>query len=125
MPITYEIDAALRLIKSRFSGDVSITDLRGFVIGVHSDPAFGTDLQSLVHLENVQARFNAADLMEYQDWRKRRPPIGRMAIVATTDHEFGIARQFELATNAAGGTELRVFRQPEKAREWLGMPLAP
>jgi hypothetical protein len=122
MPITYRIDPEQWLVEVRYTGPVSIADLRADMKAIADDPLFRENLNVLGDIAGMMPQFTPSELTAYQEWRKQLPRFGKIAIVASTDYEFGVARQFELATNAVGGSEMRVFRDLKVAREWLGLP---
>ena len=122
MPITFTIDPALGRVNVRMEGDVSAADLRNYMIAMFSDPRFTPGLNSLTVLQGMNARMTSSELMQYQSWRKLQPAMGKIAIVATTDAEYGVARMFELATDGVRRSDIRVFRKLEDAQAWLELP---
>lgn len=122
MPISYSIDPGLRLLKMRLTGEVSVPDLRRTMKSIMADPRFTAELRVLGDVRGIDARFTSSDLVQYQAWRKTLPRFGRMAIVTSNEYEYGMARMFEQATGAVGGTAFRVFRDMQEARAWLDLP---
>jgi hypothetical protein len=122
MPITYQIDPKLWLVEMRCAGPVSMADLQAKMQTVFDDPLFGANMNLLGDIAGIVPQFTTKEVTAYQEWRKQMPRFGKLAIVASTDFEFGVGRQFELGTNAIGGSDVRVFRSMKQARDWLGLP---
>ncbi|HEX7927608.1 MAG TPA: STAS/SEC14 domain-containing protein [bacterium] len=122
MPTTFKIYPDLQFVAVRYTGETSIADIRGLTQAVIADPRVTPDFRVIIDITGVQPTFSSADVVQHQQWRKQRPPFAKIAVVATTELEFGLARMFELASNSAGGVEMHTFRTVDDARQWLGLP---
>jgi SpoIIAA-like len=119
MPITYRIDPGLRLVEARYSGNIEMHDVQGFISQVVKEPSFGEDIQLLSIFSEMKTTLTSLDFREYKEWRKQFPRFRKIALAAATDYEYGIARMFEMASDSAGSKNIRVFRNVKDAREWL------
>lgn len=45
---------------------------------------------------------------------------GKMAILISTDNEFGLARMWEMKTDSFVAFRIHVFKEKEEALEWIG-----
>jgi hypothetical protein len=120
VPIEYRIDAAARIVYSTAKGSISIADALPYVERLRADPAFDPAMSQLFDFSGVTRIDLGTD-----DLRSMAPANvfgrgARRAFVATNDVSYGVARMFE-ALVAPAGTELRVFREMEEAKRWLGV----
>jgi hypothetical protein len=87
-----------------------------------SDPDFTPTRSQLVDLRFAQAdKFSLDELRALSSTTISDPSIKR-AIIASADLEFGVARMFE-AISEPQDLKVHVFRSPEEACEWLGVPV--
>lgn len=121
MPITYTFDPDAWLVAVRYTGRVSLADMREALQGIIDQGLFRKPLLQLGDIGGMEPTFKVDELYRHQDWRKGLPRFKKMAIVAHTDYEFAFARQFQMVTGAAGGVEFQVFRSADPARHWLGL----
>ena len=120
MPVTYEIDSARRLVRTRCVGAVTVAEVLTHFDELERDPERPAQLDVILDLtgsttlpESDQLRVVAARVGEVQ-----APRFGRVAIVADRDSMFGMARMFEVFAQAHFA-ESRVFRQVDEAERWL------
>jgi hypothetical protein len=120
LPASYEIDPQRRLITSRLWGAVTDVEVYDHNRQLRSDPKFNptykqlTDLTGVTDIAVTTSMINETSLDQFFE------PGTRRAIVASTDGVFGMARMFALRAESVGQT-IQVFREMDKARDWLGI----
>lgn len=125
MPCGYEIDADLRLVRTRLWGVVTYGELMANRRRLLADPAYNADYCHLTDLREMISTTVTTD--EIQELARDSPvvPRARHAAVAPADVTFGLVRMFASFRESSGVQEpLRVFRKLEDALEWLALPCA-
>jgi hypothetical protein len=129
MPITITVNAAEHVRYSVLSGDVHDRELiEAFARSIDARD-FDPTLDGLVDLRAVRNLDVTSDgiwrLAQTLHRADRSERARRVAIVASSDFLFGMARMAAtlLATNALR-TEYHAFRDMDEARAWLGLPRA-
>ena len=126
MPIEFQVDDA-SVVHARGWGVLTDGDLlehRRRVTGDARVPRAGkreiVDLREVetlaVSAEGVRAMVAARERFEAGE----EGAGGRLAIVATADEVFGVARMYQLSATRIA-LEIGVFRTLEEARDWLGL----
>jgi len=120
MTTGYRIDKEKRAIFTTLSDVLTDADLLQHQTQLQADPHYDGRFVQLVDARDVtevdvtkDGVHALASLVVYE-------PGARRAIVATRDAMYGMARMFE---RLRGGRpdELRVFRDIDEARRWLGL----
>lgn len=121
MPVTYEIDAARPLIRTKCTDAVTFDEVIGHFRALEADPGVGGRLDVLLDLseltsipESPQLRVVAdrvGRLLTKVDW-------GACAIVAERDVLFGMSRIFEVFAQSSFAAT-HVFRGRAEAEAWL------
>ena len=120
MPAAYEIDPRRRLVTRRLWGALTDTEVYDHNRQLRADPTFDptfvqlTDLTGVTEIAVTTGMINDTSLDQFFE------PGTRRAIVATDDGVFGMARMFALRAESVGQT-IQVFREEDKARDWLGI----
>jgi len=126
MPIPYQIDHARRLVIATPSGAFTEQDILAYQTEVWSRPEVAgydeiVDMTNVTEMkivatEGVQMLAVLSARMDTDEARSR------FAIVAPTDHHFGVGRMYEAYRNTqpAGTKAVGVFRSREEALRWLG-----
>ena len=120
MPATYEIDPQRRLITSRLWGAVTDAVVNEHKQRLRSDPRFNPTYQMLTDLTGVTEIAVTTGMINETSLDQFFEPGTRRAIVATNDAVFGMARMFAMRAESVGQI-IHVFRDEDKAREWLGI----
>ena len=126
MPVPYQIDHDERLVVASPQGVLTDEDVFGYQQEVWSRPDVRgydelIDMTSVTEIEFISTKRVAflADLSASMD-----PPAltSKLAIVATADLHFGLARVYETYRETAkqGTKSVRVFRNRNEALHWLG-----
>ena len=120
LPATYEIDPQRRLVTSRLWGAVTDDEVFEHNQKLRNDPRFDptyrqlTDLMGVTEIGVSTSTINETSLDQFFE------PGTRRALVACDDAVFGMARMYALRAEGLGQT-IQVFRDVERAREWLGI----
>ena len=118
MAMSYRIDTARGLVVTRIWDTFSNDDLRDGLSHLMADPRFDHRYRSLVDMRDVMdITVDTSVLAE-----TARTPVfassARRAIVAPSDHAFGIARMYA-AYAEHDGCSVQVFRDFDEAERWL------
>lgn len=128
MPITFEPQPDLQLVVIRHVGDIPDDEMLDFYRGFLAGPDAAQYLNLLVHLEETRSSGRSSQALRALAQLLEGESAGgemhrRVAVVAPTDHSFGLARMYE-ALSGRIPWEFRVFRDVTAAREWLVSGLA-
>jgi len=121
MPIKYEIDPSRRLILTTADGVLTDTDVIGHKKALIADPAFQPGMLELSDVRDVnQLDVTPEGIRVFTSFdRAHDDQPGRLAIVASEDFVFGMARMYQMSTT--DDSNVGVFRSMEEAKEWLGV----
>lgn len=131
MPIAYQIDHDQRLVFATPHGVLIDADIFKYQQEVWSRPDVRgynelIDMAGVTEIEFISTKRVAflADLSASMD---APALVSKLAIIATTDLHFGLARMYETYRETAkqGTKAVRVFRNREEALQWLGVSLKP
>src|SRR3954471_16620171 len=118
MAMTYTLDHANRMVRSRGWGVLRIDEIEEFYSRLAADPAFDPTYRSLGDLREVTeiavtsnelAASAALPVFEHE---------ARRAIVASRDAVYGMLRAFATFNERIGAT-VRIFRDIDLAEAWL------
>lgn len=121
MPLKYYIDREQRLIFTEGSGVVTDADVIALKEKLLRDPASSEaigELSDLRHIERMAITTAGVHAMVRHDEKNEQARARRLAIVATEDVVFGMARMYQML----GGREnsgVGVFRGLDEALQWL------
>src|SRR6056297_1543549 len=124
MPIDYEWDEKAGLISTRLWGEVTDADIDLHTQKLVKDPRLPPPLFELIDTRdaekmNITAR-SLEKLAAAAGVFREKFSGHRSAIVAPTDVIFGMARMYEMLSDAAGSPiQICAFRTFEEARIWL------
>ena len=125
MPIEYQVLEDGNLVLTVFSGHITADELiehtRDFVGDTRIQPghreladfrqARTTDISSRQMDTAVNMELNAERLMD-----------ARLALFAPEDIQYGMCRMYLALADDTPRAEVRIFRDVEQARKWLGIP---
>jgi hypothetical protein len=121
VPITYQIDKAAALIRTRCFGDVSLHEVRDHFRALASDPDRPHRLDVFLDLRDITSSPSADDIREAGNTIARLPAhirFGACAIVAQRDALYGMSRMFSVFVEAFF-TAISAFRAAAEAEAWL------
>jgi hypothetical protein len=126
MPITIRVNAAERVRYSVLSGDIGDKELVTAFRRAFEASDFDPTLNGLVDLREVR-KLDVTSNGIWQLAQILRPADQtahgrRVALVASSDFQFGMARMVSTLLSAGGlTTEYQAFRDVTAARAWLGL----
>jgi hypothetical protein len=121
MPVTYQIDKANKIIRTRCTGPVTIEEVIEHFRVLERDPDRPDQLDVLLDLSYETSVPKQENLKAVtQDIRRIRGRVqfGACAIVACTDALYGMIRMFEVFTDQLFRKSY-VFRTVGEAEAWL------
>ena len=126
MPITVRVDTAAGVRYTAMSGDITGEQIVETFRPAIEARAPETGMNGLVDMRDVRTLdVSSGAVWELTRMLRAAEPPGirrRVAIVASSDFVFGMARMFEsLASSGGAATEYQVFRDIAEARGWLGL----
>jgi hypothetical protein len=120
VPASYAIDEVRELVITRGWKVVSDRELRSHYEQLESDRKFDPSFRQLIDLRDVEKfTLSSAVLLGLALSHVFRSGTPR-AIVVTNDTQYNFARMFA-AYSEADGQNVQIFREPEAAKEWLGV----
>lgn len=124
MPLSHRVDRDAGVAFARAEGALSDEELLDFAQRMANDPEFRSGVHELIDVRAADLRAvtsrtlrRAAEIFAAFDTAATR---GRIAFVAPADVAFGLARMYQAFRTDA--VEIRVFREMDEARAWLGLP---
>ncbi len=121
MPAAHTIDPVRRLVTSRAWGVLTDADLLNNKEKMMSDPAFDPALSQLWDFTLVtELAVTGEGVRSLAMMKTPFSASARRAIVVGNDAQHGMVRMFTLAGGREDNDMLRVVRDVDAAREWLG-----
>jgi hypothetical protein len=125
VPVSYRIDRERRIVFTEASGVLTDSDVLGFEQKLQDDPEFEPDFRQLADCRAIDEVGVTREGVEEASSRSPFSRGSRRALVVGSDVAFGMARMFENLRHETRD-EIRVFREAEEARRWLGLdPTSP
>jgi hypothetical protein len=121
MPVTYQIDQANGIIRTKCTGAVTIEEVLNHFRELERDPKCPERLDVLLDLSEQTSVPNQRNVQDvaFEIARVRgRIQFGICAIVASTDALFGMLRMFEVLAEEFFDKS-HVFRSISEAEAWL------
>jgi hypothetical protein len=120
MPTSYTIDAKQGLVTSRLWGAVTEDEVYEHNDKLRNDPAFVPNYRQLVDMTGITEILVGSGMINSTSLDQFFTPGTRRAFIASNDGVFGLARMFALRAEGLGQV-IEVFRDADKAAEWLGL----
>jgi hypothetical protein len=120
LPTSYAIDTKHGLITSRLWGPVTEEEVHDHNTRLRNDPDFVPTYRQLVDMSDITEIRVGTGMINSTSLDQFFAPGTRRAFVASSDGVFGLARMFALRAEGIGQV-IEVFRDFEKAEEWLGL----
>lgn len=128
MSITFRVEPARELAVVAFEGDVSLDDIRSYRSSLAGDPAWRKEFRQLVDVRSAGLKALSAEAVRsLADRAEELDPVlgfGKVAVVVSQDLHYGLARMYQ-AMSEGSAREVEVFRDPDSALSWLGLPRRP
>jgi hypothetical protein len=124
MPIEHDFDPDRRILSVRMFGVVGDEDVLQLAKEITGDAVEDPVHDELIDLREVDAPIATTETLrrvaEMFRGSERQPESVKIAFVATSDAAYGIARMYQ-AFRSDSAASMRVFRELEEARAWLGL----
>jgi hypothetical protein len=118
MPVRYVIDVNRRLVRTSFTGILTVDDLLTHIAELRADPAFNPQFSEIIDASQVE------DVpLGYEELKRLAPmdPFStstkRAFVIPTRTVAFGVARMYQLLQNE--DPRIRIFQNEEDAARWL------
>jgi hypothetical protein len=121
---TYSIDTKENVILVEFEGDISVDDYRRLLTEWVESPDFQISPKVLIDQRRGRMTVSVEDARTQPMWVERlQDRLGepRVAVVTSSDLDFGMNRMFEISSEDLLSHTGKVFRDIAEAREWLGI----
>ena len=122
MPITYEIDKERSLVRTTVTGRLTDADLLAHKRALLADPCFSIGMKELSDIRGVEEfEVTPEGIMAaafFDSRNKAELGTHQLALVASADLVFGMARMYGMRTDGNTGG-VGVFRSEEEAKVWL------
>ena len=124
MPISYRIDSDLGVVLTTATGALTDDELLAHKKKLARDPAFTPGMAELADMrgvERIDVTAEGVRTLIAQDQAAGVQGSLRLAIVASQDELFGMARMYQML-GEDGFVRVHVCRDADDARAWLGLP---
>lgn len=119
--ITFEIDAARRIRRQVFKGVITEAVLFAAYNDLVSQPDFDPSMADLADMREVERLDLSTKAVKQLVSLFEAPELqseSKLAIVAASDHVFGMARMYEILSSNTS-EHIQVFRDMAQAEAWL------
>lgn len=120
MAFAFLVDPGRSLVLSRAFATVTDADLIAHVRRLRGDPVFRSNMRQLADFRDatkvVVSATGVHELAALSPWGHG----ARRAVVVASDYAYGMARMYQMIREPAHD-ELEIFRQLDKALDWLGL----
>jgi hypothetical protein len=125
MPLTFQVDTAERVIRSRGSGVLTTSDLFGYFAASRADANYDASMHRVMDLREVTQLPSSDDIRSLAAFARSKAPVetARMAIIASSDLAFGVSMMFKAFVGY--GERLVVVRDEKEAMDWLTTGVQP
>lgn len=125
MPLTFQVDQAQGVIRSRGTGVLTMADLLTYFSDTRADPDYESSLHRVMDLREVTQLPSSEEIRSLATFARTKAPVetARMAIIASSDLAFGVSMMFKGFVGY--GERLLVVRDEEEAMAWVGTGTLP
>ncbi len=125
MENSFKIDPKKLLVEFKLTGVYSFSEFKNFFESVLSHPDFKPGFKILCDAQDMDfSKMTPDDIYELvkldNEIRVKRG-AGKTAFLVKGDLQFGLSRMLELQRDINRQDPLRVFKNPDEARRWLGI----
>jgi hypothetical protein len=119
MPLTYRVDPAQQILRSRGTDTLTVADIIAYFGQTRDDPEYDPAMHRVMDLREVTHLPSSEDVRTLASFAKTKPPeeTARMAIIAPSDLAFGVSMMFKAFVGY--GERLIVVRNEAEAIAWL------
>ncbi len=121
MPVSYQIDSVQKVVYTIFEGAVTDQEFVQHATEIKSDPEIDGSFVELIdgHTSSMEGVLSSG-ILGVANALRVSSAIRKIAIVASRDVEFGIARMVQSLAHDSP-IEIKAFRERADARSWLGL----
>src|ERR1044071_7044817 len=119
MPLTFQIDKKVRILRSYGSGVLTVSDLLSYFAETRAHPDYDPLMHRVMDLRLVTQLPTSEDIRSLANFSRTKAPVeaARMAIIASSDLAFGVSMMFKAFVGY--GERLIVVRDEAEAMEWV------
>jgi hypothetical protein len=121
-------DPETNTIRIKLEGKITARTLQAAFDAAANSSEYGTATRRLWDFRNADLSsldlLKLAGLLGHLAELVKRVSVAKLAIVAGTNVQFGLARMFQILTALTVRSTMKVFRKLEDAEEWLAAPSA-
>jgi hypothetical protein len=124
MPVAYRLDRSADVVFATAHGVITDDEILEYATRMVNDPGIDPGVDQLIDLRGIDAAAVLSDTIRrlaeiFRDYDPV-PARAKLAIVASRDVLFGMARMYEVYRDRDSDS-IGVFRDIEEARRWLGL----
>lgn len=124
MPISQHYDKDAKVLFVEFEGTVSDDEFEAYAREQAGQDLYPVDANELLDLRNLRSAFKSETLKKvasHYNAHESDSSNVRVAVVTGSNLGFGLSRQYQNLRESQSPVSIRVFRDIEEAREWLGL----
>ena len=115
----YEIDKERRLVTSTASGVITLPEVWAHQEKLEKDPDFDRNFAQLLDITQVTKLDLSSEDIRSVAGSNLFASNPRLAIVASSNFLYGLARMFQILREMNGKVGIRVFRDRDEALAWV------
>jgi hypothetical protein len=123
MEISIYIDPKAGIRENKVKGQIDIEKLIEFLKELYEKPEFDTNMNVIWDLGEADfsavASSDVRTVMELVGKKWGVEGKSKAALVVSKEVDFGLTRMYEILMSGATSSKVMVFKNMEKAREWL------
>ena len=128
MSVSYTYEEDTHYLYTKFYGVLTDADLQGHAQAVVDDPLIKGEIKEIVDLrdvESVEATTDSiSEIINIDKLHIDKLSEQKTAIVAPRELLFGLSKIYEVLYELADApARVKVFREINEARKWLGLPV--
>jgi Holliday junction resolvase RusA-like endonuclease len=123
MDNSFKIDPITTVVEMKISGAFNFTEFRSFFEGILDHPDFRPGFKIFCDARemdfNKMTRSDIDELVKLDKDILEKRGQGKTAFLVKGDLQFGMSRMVELQRDESRREPLNIFKNPDKARQWL------
>ncbi|UCF05396.1 MAG: hypothetical protein JSV33_16045 [bacterium] len=123
MGVTTDIDIESKIRMHKVTGALQRDELIAVLDKVYKTPGYDPDMDVVWDLREADlTSFSSEDIQAVRNFVGRKWGTGgksRAALVVSRDVEFGLTRMYEVYLESDTKSQVHVFRDMDKAMEWI------
>lgn len=120
MKYLFHIDHSRNVVFQKFSGKVTVKDIRNAISNSIEKPDWPKNHDILSDFCEAQLDISYEEMEALARWHPKKDRIRKIALVVSGDLGFGLCKMYKcVSQNQGTWVELGVFRDLAEAKEWL------